>query len=182
MKKFLNIALIVLFAFVFTVPTYADSPPEPNLVDKVANTMSSVLDSAKAGAIAIDSSSITRVLYQDVKNGLTAVSQGAREGLSIVFDTYRNYYFWSGIVSLFLIIFGFGLSAFLVTLAKPESYSNGEVKDFDNQSFIYIVSKIISGVVFTISCVFMAIGGHDVLLKITAPEYFVIQDLLRLVQ
>ena len=167
MKTFFSITLMFML-FAYTIPSYADT--SPNLVDQVANTMSIALDSAKATATTVDSSSITKMVYMDIKNGLSVVGQGATKGLSAIFDIYSNYYFWMGVTNIISCILMGSIGAILLYKIRH--------KDSDSTEFVF---GIIVGGFMLITSFFFLILGNDIL-KICVPEYYVVQDLLKLIQ
>jgi hypothetical protein len=178
--------------FIFALCFVTLKAESSNLVDDISTTMSNAADSIAATATAIDTSSVTKMLYSDIKVGLLVATKGAVKGLSVIFDVYSKYYFWKGIsyliAPLFLFIVAFicfkmrGAPEYKRNYTTDKQDPERGVADFEDQPAMFITFSVASIIIGLLACVILFCTIQDTILMMTTPEYYVIQDLVKMIK
>lgn len=174
MKKLTTIILLLL-----TITLNA------NVLQDVAKTASNVIDSTKLATINVvntaDTLSNFKMIYQDVKEGLTGLAQGLKVGVEHVYIILVKQQIINACVYLFLgimsIIFAFLCYYQWGKIEVIKRQYNTEVKEIRP-----LVFTMAFGIISIITFVTFIVNIHYIVAGMGNPEYGAIKEIINFVQ
>ncbi len=115
------------------------------------------------------------LIYHDMKQALTMLSEPIQEGAKYGFEIITRYYFWKGISCIFLLTLLIGITVWLIRLTNKEFNKN--IESESEPGFMLVASLCFSVILSVISLIMLG-GIYDWITMIATPEYHAIKDIL----
>lgn len=181
MKKFITTMMLLAF-----VTLNSNANTVTTLLDKTSNLVDSTKKTVKESITTVDTSSNFKMVYQDVKEGLTGLAKGLKVGVEHVYIVLVKQQVVHAITWLIVLTI-LSLLTFYFWYNFNTNYKKTQDKDHDwyhddlDDHFDLVGNLIIFVVLFAITLILFFTSIHTIISGFVNPEYGAIKDIINFV-